>query len=178
MFVAATQGYFLARNKWYETVALLLICFTLFRPTFWMDMFYPPFQEVPPTQIDTLVSNANKDATLRIRAAGEAASGKDVEKVIRLPLGAEGTAQERLKRIGLTLRTEGGRVFVDDVAFRSVANRLGLDLDWEIKSIEIRAERPAREWVFIPALLLLALVALAQRTRRRANAPGRPAEAA
>ena len=32
-FVAATQNWLLTRNRWYETVALLLICFTLFRPT-------------------------------------------------------------------------------------------------------------------------------------------------
>ena len=33
LFAAATQGYFFARrNRIYETVALLLIAFTLFRP--------------------------------------------------------------------------------------------------------------------------------------------------
>ena len=31
-FVAATQNWLLTRNRWYETMALLLICFTLFRP--------------------------------------------------------------------------------------------------------------------------------------------------
>ncbi|MCU0942544.1 MAG: TRAP transporter permease, partial [Hydrogenophaga sp.] len=35
VFAAATQGYFLTRTRWYETVALLLVCFTLFRPGFW-----------------------------------------------------------------------------------------------------------------------------------------------
>src|SRR5690606_4787510 len=38
IFVAATQGWFLARNRWYETLALLLIAFSLFRPGFWMDL--------------------------------------------------------------------------------------------------------------------------------------------
>jgi len=170
MFVAATQGYFLARNKWYETVALLLVCFTLFRPSFWMDMIYPPFVAVPATQIESLATNAANDATLRIRAEGETTGGKTVEKIIRLPLGAPGPATERLKRIGLTIKTEGDKVLVDDIAFRSVANRLGLDLDWEIKSIEVPAERPAREWMFVPAILLLGLVVLLQRARRRGAA--------
>jgi TRAP-type uncharacterized transport system fused permease subunit len=37
IFAAATQGYFLTRSRIYESVLLLLIAFTLFRPGFWMD---------------------------------------------------------------------------------------------------------------------------------------------
>ena len=47
-FVAALQGFFFARNRWWETVALLLICFTLFRPNFWMDRVAPPFARCRP----------------------------------------------------------------------------------------------------------------------------------
>jgi TRAP-type uncharacterized transport system fused permease subunit len=32
VFAAATQGYFLVRTRWYETIALLLVTFTLFGP--------------------------------------------------------------------------------------------------------------------------------------------------
>src|SRR6476661_2141130 len=39
-FVAALQGFFFARNRWWEAVLLLLICFTLYRPNFWMDRVY------------------------------------------------------------------------------------------------------------------------------------------
>ena len=31
-FVAASQNWLLTRNRWYETVALLIICLTLFGP--------------------------------------------------------------------------------------------------------------------------------------------------
>ncbi|HEY5636436.1 MAG TPA: TRAP transporter permease, partial [Burkholderiales bacterium] len=49
LFAAATQGYFLVRTRWYETLALFLITFTLFRPGFWWDMVYPPFERAPAT---------------------------------------------------------------------------------------------------------------------------------
>jgi TRAP-type uncharacterized transport system fused permease subunit len=32
VFAAATQGYFLVKTRWYETLLLLLVTFTLFRP--------------------------------------------------------------------------------------------------------------------------------------------------
>ena len=46
LFAAATQGYFLTHNKKWETVALLLITFTLFRPGFFMDKLYDPLEKV------------------------------------------------------------------------------------------------------------------------------------
>ena len=48
-FVAALQGFFLTRNRWYEAAPLLLICFTLFRPSFWMDRIVPPFSDSRPS---------------------------------------------------------------------------------------------------------------------------------
>ena len=46
-FVAATQNWLLTRNRWYETVLLLLICFTLFRPDYWLDRLQAPFDAQP-----------------------------------------------------------------------------------------------------------------------------------
>ena len=50
IFSAATQGFFIARSRFYESVVLLLIAFTLFRPGFWMDMVVPPYEEAEPTR--------------------------------------------------------------------------------------------------------------------------------
>ncbi|MDN3722157.1 DUF3394 domain-containing protein [Roseibium salinum] len=51
LFAAATQGYFLARSRIWETVALLLVAFTLFRPGFWLDYVQPPFVDRPGTEL-------------------------------------------------------------------------------------------------------------------------------
>ena len=42
VFATATQGHWLTKTRWYETIALLLIAFTLFRPGFWWDKVVPP----------------------------------------------------------------------------------------------------------------------------------------
>jgi TRAP transporter 4TM/12TM fusion protein len=41
-FAAGTQGYFLTKSRIWETAALLLVAFTLFRPGFFWDMIYAP----------------------------------------------------------------------------------------------------------------------------------------
>ena len=43
LFAAATQGFFFVRSKLWETLALLLVAFTLFRPGFWLDYVQATF---------------------------------------------------------------------------------------------------------------------------------------
>src|SRR5690606_12103838 len=45
IFAAGTQGFFLVRSRWYESVLLLLVAFTLFRPGFWMDLAHDPYRD-------------------------------------------------------------------------------------------------------------------------------------
>ncbi len=177
VFAAATQGYFLVRSRWYESVLLLLITFTLFRPGYWWDMAYEPYQERPPTELMALVEKAPADERKRVWVEGINLEGKNVRKGVLLPLGDPGKANERLKRIGLTVMSLGGEVQVGAVAFGSTAEKLGLEQGFKITSIEVPAERPAKEWMFVPALLLLGIVILLQRRRRGDVAAVRPVTA-
>ncbi|MHA1523318.1 MAG: TRAP transporter permease, partial [Alphaproteobacteria bacterium] len=45
IFTAGTQGYFIFKSRIWESMALILIAFTLFRPGFWMDYVSPAFNE-------------------------------------------------------------------------------------------------------------------------------------
>ncbi len=47
MFAAATQGWFITRNRWWETVLLLLASFSMFRPDLWRDQLFPLYQSQP-----------------------------------------------------------------------------------------------------------------------------------
>src|SRR5438094_3281293 len=51
VFAAATQGWFITRSRWYESVAMLLVTFTLLRPDFWMDFVFPKYEVSPPQQL-------------------------------------------------------------------------------------------------------------------------------
>jgi len=51
IFTAGMQGYFFAKNRIWESLALVAIAFTLFRPGFWMDMVVQPFEKLAPTEL-------------------------------------------------------------------------------------------------------------------------------
>lgn len=168
-FAAATQGWFLTRNKIYDVILLLLVTFSLFRPGFWMDMVSDPYEHIPATQLTQLVEEAPPNANLRVWVEGMSLEGRDIEKGVLLPLGQPAAnARERLGAIGLTLMTLGDDVQVAAVRFGSRAERLGLEQGFRIVTIELPvADRPAKEWIYIPTLALLALVWFMQRARIR-----------
>jgi len=170
VFAAATQGYFVVRSKWYESVAMLLVAFTLFRPGFWWDMVYPPYTHVPASQLTQSVESAPAGASKRLWIEGINLDGKEIKKGVLLPLGEPGSARDRLKNAGLMVMPEGDRMRIMQVKFGSRAEKLGFEQGFEIVSVEVAAERPDKEWMFVLAGLLLAGVVFNQ--RRRKNSMG------
>ncbi|MCV2879354.1 TRAP transporter permease [Sedimentimonas flavescens] len=165
LFAAATQGWFLARNRIHETVLLLLIAFTLFRPGFWMDMIFPPYTEAAPAEISVAAASTPKGEDLRVRVAGVNDLGDPIEFVALVPMGDEATGEDRLAAAGIALRQDGERMIIDDVAYGSAAQRAGLDWDQEVLRVLQPVSVPSKYWMFLPALLLLALVVMMQRGR-------------
>ena len=165
LFAAATQGWFLAKNKMYETIALLLIAFTLFRPGFWMDRVFPPYSEVDPSQIVEAAGSTALGDKLRIRVAGVNDVGDPIEFVALVPIMEGATGEERLEKAGITLKIDGDKTIIDDVAFDSAAKSAGLDWDQTVLRVLQPKDQPSKYLMFIPALLLLGLIIFLQRSR-------------
>jgi TRAP transporter 4TM/12TM fusion protein len=171
IFAAATMNYFLTKSRLWESVALLLVAFTLFRPGFFWDRIYPPLLEVDPVQIEQAAEAVAPGGSLRVSAEGISIEGDEVKKTVMLPMGAPAAGAERLANAGLELREEAGRVFVDMIGFGSAAERAGLDFDFEITGVLQPNERPPKELMWLPALLVLGLIVWLQRRRSRSGAP-------
>ena len=166
IFAAATQGWFLDRCRVHEIAALLLIAFTLFRPGFWMDMLAPPFEQIEPARLDEAAARVAAGESLRLRIAGFDAVGNPREfvAVLGVPEGASGA--ERLAAAGLEMLTRDGNVLIDNVGFGSIAEKAGLEFDQTVLEVRMPASQPAKEWFWVPALALLALIGWIQRRRR------------
>lgn len=174
LFAAATQGWFLVKNRFYESLALILVAFTLFRPGFWMDMVFPPYVEEAPSEITSAAANTPAGQDLRIRVAGVNDLGDPIEFVALVPMTDAATGDEKLAAAGLAFRTDGDRMLIDDVAYDSPAQTAGLDWDQEVLRVLRPVQVPSKYWMFLPALLLLGLIVLLQRGR---TAKTRPAKA-
>ncbi|WP_181297616.1 TRAP transporter permease [Pseudomonas sp. Q2-TVG4-2] len=167
IFAAGTQGYFLVRSRWYENILLLLIAFTLFRPGFWMDIVHDPYRDIPPSQLVQAMEMVDEDSQLRLRIRGEDAVGdvRDFSLLVAIPDGE--TGEEKLEKLGLMTYEEDGKVLIDSVTFGSQAAELGLQFDQEILAVRAPTDRWAKEWMWLPGLLLFGLVVWMQRRRTR-----------
>ncbi|MDH1212619.1 TRAP transporter permease [Pseudomonas chengduensis] len=169
IFAAGTQGFFLVRSRWYESVLLLLVAFTLFRPGFWMDMLHDPYQEVPPAELAQALDGVEDGSSLRLRILGENAVGDPREFTVLLPVPDGASGEERLQKLGLALYEEGDKVLVDNVTFGSLAADAGLEFDQQILNVRAPTDRWMKELMWIPGFLLFGLVVLLQRRRKLAQ---------
>ena len=108
------------------------------------------------------------DSQIRVQFKGEDIEGRAVDKTVMLPLGAPGDGKARIQSAGLELRFEDGKVIVDNIVFGSTAERQKIDFDYELVSVQVKADRPPKHLFYIPGLLLLAFIVMLQRRRRRA----------
>ncbi len=175
LFAAATQGYFFARSRWWETAALLLIAFTLFRPGYWLDQIQPPFADQPGVSLVEAVGAAQPGDEIRVRVSGPDFNDatKTVESSLVFNVGAQKTAEDRLNAVGLAVQKEGDVLKLEEPAFGSKFSKLGETLDFyadkPVVVSQVRTPvsgRWMKEIFYIPALLLLGLVIAVQRRRQ------------
>ncbi len=167
IFAAGTQGWFITRSRWYESILLLLIAFTLFRPGFWMDIAHDPYQNIPPSQLQQALGAVDEGSQLRLRIQGEDELGEPREFVVLLPVPTGDSADARMQALGLSLIEEDGKTLVDSVAFASQAADLGLEFDQQILLVRAPTDRMPKEIMWIPSLLLLLVVSILQWRRKR-----------
>ncbi|WP_142808487.1 TRAP transporter permease [Tepidiphilus olei] len=166
-FVAAMQGWFFARNRWWEAGLLLLVAFTLLRPGFWMDRLVPPYTEVPAVELERVVTSLPAGASLRLFVEGVNLEGAEVRRGVILPLGEPSeNARDRLRSVGIRVMPLGDRWQIVGVEFGSLAAKFGLEPGLSISHVELpNPDRPAKEWLYLPAWA--AMLALMGWQRRR-----------
>ncbi|MGB8624127.1 MAG: TRAP transporter permease, partial [Paracoccaceae bacterium] len=119
VFTAGTMGWFLTKNRIYESLALILVAFTLFRPDYFMDRIEPPFHMVEPTNLDQALDAAQPGDALRIVVAGpDFVTGEMKETTLVLDAVDGKTGAEQLSDAGLVLAPQDdGAVTMEEPIF-------------------------------------------------------------
>ncbi|MEM7651771.1 MAG: TRAP transporter permease [Pseudomonadota bacterium] len=176
LFAAATQGYFMAKSKWWESAALLVVAFMLFRPDYLLNQVSAPYDIVKGPSAVAAMDTAAAGAEVRVVVTGpdfDTAEVKDTTLVITMTdAGGESTLTDQ----GLATIPEDDKLLLEE-PFPGTAffEQIGTSYDFygdspvEISEVQLPRDRFAKELFFIPALFLLVIIALIQ--RRRATQP-------
>ena len=186
VFAAATQGYFFARSRIWESVLLLAIAFTLFRPGFWLDQIQSPFEEVPPGQIAEQAGEMPAGAELRMTFSGPDFDNPDeiITKTLMVPLGEQDAGEARLEEAGVVFSVEDGQAVVEEPFPGTYTFERLQTFDFygdppvTIARAVVPAERMPKELFFIPALVLLGGLIFLQTARNRREGKDKPASGA
>jgi hypothetical protein len=176
-FAAATQNYMLTRNRWWETIGLLLVAFTLFRPGFWLDRIADPFDIHEGPAILQAVENLGETEDVRLVIAGpDFDDGETLTKTVTITGGVPADGATRLDAAGLPVFVDAAALVLEEPFpgtpfFESLGNEYDFyaDVPVTIARAEVTADRMPKEWFFIPALVLLGLIVLMQRARMGRN---------
>src|SRR5690606_6228308 len=111
-------GFFMARNRIWETVALLLVTFLLLRPGFFLDLVQPPFDVVEPRSIHEAVEREPDDAEIRLQIVGPSFDNPDQmrERTMAFNLGPAGEPGDVRpeKATGLIAQIDGDAVVLEE----------------------------------------------------------------
>ena len=172
VFTAGTMGFFLTRSRIYESLALILVAFVLFRPDYVMNRIAPPFELFEPARLEQAVGDAAPGDVLRVIVSGpDFDSGEMKDLSLELTVGNEADGAARVEAMGFLPFEEDGLIKLEEPLFGTPIAESMQDFDFygdeavRVVTVKAPANQPPKELVFIPALLLLGLVAFLQRGR-------------
>jgi TRAP transporter 4TM/12TM fusion protein len=167
LFAAATQGWFITRSRWWESLLLLLVVFSLFRPDFWRDQIFPPYQLHPARELPSAIQQMQPQQPLRLRVETENEEGKLLIRTLLLPV-PDAAPESRLKQLGFITEPAEETLRILDIGFLSPAENAGLEAGFatRILGFEERRQQPAKEWFLLMPLPLCLLIGYLQSRRK------------
>lgn len=172
IFAAATQGYFIAKSKKWESAMLLAIAFMLFRPDFFLDQVSEKYQTISGPEAVELVGQQPEGSLIRFIVEGPDFDTGDSRSTTITMIYPGGDPSTVMSDKGLTVFEENGTLVLEEpFPGTPYFGSLGTEYDYYgdapvvISQVQVENDRLPKELFFIPALLLLGGLMMIQRPR-------------
>jgi TRAP transporter 4TM/12TM fusion protein len=154
VFSSATQGWFINKLRWYEIIIFLLISFSLFRPDYVLNKFYPKY-EYSELQLNNLkLVNLKPDRDVHIKITRRTEYG-DRYKLFIIKKNSF-IENYSLEDYGINIVDEEGRMTIDTLKWNGIAKKTGIEAGDVITEFKIEnLDRPNRAIVYPFSILLL-----------------------
>ena len=168
-FISVNQAWLLVRSTTTERLVMLLAVFMLFHPGMFLDPVIAPYRQLTGDAAEAAIVDAPANARMRILLRGTTLEDDEVERGVLLPIGTPASsAAGRLAESGIGTVADDAGFAITEVAFDSQAAKLGIEAGFRIVAVEVPTDRLPSEWMFLPALSLIAWVMRRQKKRRDA----------
>ena len=172
LFAAATQGFWFVKNRWWETIMLLLLTFIIFRPGFIWDKIQAPYQHLEGKEIFNVADKMKAGDRLEFVVSGETIEGVERKYTFALPLAEGKNGKERVNNTGFQLDNLFGPMEVSMIVAGhnkqvEAIKKAGVDSGWVIEEVRAKTDRLPKQIILIPAFLIMFFIGWFQVKRRK-----------
>ncbi|MDC2983755.1 TRAP transporter permease [Candidatus Pelagibacter sp.] len=154
VFTSATQGWFINKLRWYETIIFLIISISLLSPEFILNKFYPKYNYLSIEEINKKQFDYNKEIRIKITRLTE------YGERYKLFVIEKNSFDENfsLDDYGMSLVVEDNKTIIDTLKWNGIAKKSGLDMGDIINEFKIENQnRPKKEIIYPIALIFLSI---------------------
>ncbi|WP_282076652.1 TRAP transporter permease [Epibacterium ulvae] len=167
-FSSLTLQWMFVRLKLIESVFLVFVVISLFRPDFVLDRFSPAYEDVQMAQVVAGETSVGEGQKVRLYVTRETEYG-DRFKLFTATV--PNASDNLLEAVGISVEVESdGRTAVSDIGFNGPAEQLGVTWGDYVTSVGLeQSGRMPKEIIYIFGILAYAAVVLMQRRRMKKN---------
>ena len=163
IFTAATQGWFINKLKWYETIIFLVISISFLAPEFVLNKFYPKYNYLELNQIQNLKLDPSQEVRIKVTRVSE------YGERYKLFIINKNTFENEfnLESYGLNLIKEKNKVLVDNIKWNGQAKKSGIEIGDYITEFKTEnSDRPDKKIIYPVALLILLIIGYLNKKRK------------
>ena len=152
IFTAATQGWFINKLKWYETIIFLVISISFLAPEFVLNKFYPKYNYFDINQIQNSKLDSDKEVRIKVTRLSEYGERYKLFVIKKNTFKENFSFQE----YGVNLIEQDNKILVDTIKWNGLAKKSGIEMGDIITEFKIEnLNRPDKKLIYPIALLLI-----------------------
>lgn len=166
-FVSSMKGYFLTKNKFYETAALLIIGISFFNPNLMVNLLQKPYQKINFEKLQENFANFNEDKKTKFILINESGSEKIFYYDIKNQ--SKHLQQSIEKSIQIDFIIKNNLLIMQKIHNHNINNVKIIDLfknGYQIQSIEAPVQQFDKRFILIGNLVVLLFIILNQHLRK------------
>ena len=152
IFTSATQGWFINKLKWYETIIFLVISISFLAPEFVLNKFYPKYNYFDINQIQNSKLDSDKEVRIKVTRLSEYGERYKLFVIKKNTFKENFSFQE----YGVNLIEQDNKILVDTIKWNGLAKKSGIEMGDIITEFKIEnLNRPDKKIIYPIALLLI-----------------------
>ena len=152
IFTAATQGWFINKLKWYETIIFLVISISFLAPEFVLNKFYPKYNYFDINQIQNSKLDSDKEVRIKVTRLSEYGERYKLFVIKKNTFKENFSFQE----YGVNLIEQDNKILVDTIKWNGLAKKSGIEMGDIITEFKIEnLNRPDKKIIYLIALFLI-----------------------